>query len=73
MSRRVYRTAQGREVDMDQLLEKNETMPAIGNIKVNARGDELGPHGEIIKKREDILSDYYDAPIPNRKKSNQGE
>jgi hypothetical protein len=72
MSRRIYRTAQGREIDMDQLLEQNETMPAIGNIKVNARGDELSPNGEIIRKREDILSEYYESPIPNRKKP-QGE
>lgn len=55
----VYRTMQGKEVDMERLMRENELMPAIGNIKVNARGDELGPGGKIIRKREDILADYY--------------
>ncbi len=57
--KKIYRTFQGKEVDMDQLLQKNETMPAVGNIRVNARGDELGPDGKIIKTREEVLSDYY--------------
>ena len=33
--------------------------PAVGNARVNARGDELGPGGKIIRKKEDILRDYY--------------
>jgi len=59
--KRIYRSFQGREVDMDQLLQKNETMPAVGNVRVNARGDELGPDGNIIRTREDVLSEYYDS------------
>ena len=27
--------------------------------KVNARGDELGAGGKIVKKREDVPADYY--------------
>ena len=53
MTRKVYRTMLGKEIDMDSLMARNETMPAIGNVKVNARGDELGPNGEIIRKKED--------------------
>ena len=59
--KKVYRSFQGREVDMEQLLQKNETMPAVGNVRVNARGDELGPDGKIIRSREDVLSEYYDT------------
>jgi hypothetical protein len=58
--KKLYRSFQGKEVDMDQLLQKNETMPAVGNVRVNARGDELGPDGKIIRTKEDILSEYYD-------------
>ena len=58
---KIYRTMQGKEIDMDQLRSKNETMPAVGNVRVNARGDELGPDGKIIKTREEILSEYYDT------------
>jgi hypothetical protein len=59
--RKIYTTFQGRAVDMDQLLQKNETMPAVGNVRVNARGDELGPDGNIIRTRESVLSEYYDS------------
>jgi hypothetical protein len=31
----------------------------VGNARVNARGDELGPGGKIIRKREDIMTEYY--------------
>lgn len=58
---KVYRSMQGKEVDMEKLMRQNELMPAVGNIQVNARGDELGPGGKIIKKREDIVSEYYET------------
>ena len=57
--KKVYRTSNGRIVDMDLLRQKNELTPAVGNVKVNARGDELGPGGKIIRKREDLMSEYY--------------
>jgi hypothetical protein len=57
---RNYRTMKGVEVDMDALLEKNQLMPAVGNAKMNARGDELGPGGKIVKRREDTINAYYE-------------
>jgi hypothetical protein len=65
-NKKVYRTMLGKEVDMDALLAKNETAPAVGNVKINARGDELGPGGEIIRMREDIVNEYYEDN-PNSK------
>lgn len=53
--RQVHRSMQGKEVDMQKLVMANEMTLAVGNVKVNARGDELGPGGKIIKKREDVL------------------
>jgi len=58
-AKKVYRTSNGRIVDMDLLRQKNELTPAVGNVRVNARGDELGPGGKIIRSREDILKDFY--------------
>ena len=52
---------QGREIDMDALAAKNETAIAVSNVKINARGDELGIGGEIIRKREDIMNEYYET------------
>ncbi len=54
--RQTYRSMQGKEVDMHKLVVQNETTVAVGNIKVNARGDELGPGGKIIRKREEVLA-----------------
>ena len=56
-----YRTMMGKEIDMDKLIAQNELMPAVGNMKVNARGDELGPGGKIIRKREEVMAEYYDT------------
>lgn len=53
--KQIYRSMQGKEVDMNKLVNQNELTVAVGNVKVNARGDELGPGGKIIKKREDVL------------------
>jgi len=62
--KRVHTTANGRIVDMDLLRQKNELTPAVGNVRVNARGDELGPGGKIVRTREQVLQDYY-AQNPN--------
>jgi hypothetical protein len=59
--KRVYRSANGKIVDIDLLRQRNELTPAVGNARVNARGDELGPGGKIVRKREEILKDFYAA------------
>ena len=58
---KIYRTMQGKQIDLDLLIKRNELTPAVGNAKVNARGDELGPGGKIVKKREDVIKDYYNT------------
>ena len=49
----------GKTVDLGALMLENEQVRAVGNMKVNARGDELGPGGQIIRKREEVLKEYY--------------
>lgn len=63
--RPVVRTMQGKEIDMAKLAAQNELTVAVGNVKVNARGDELGPGGKIIRKREDVLRSASEAPGQN--------
>ena len=62
--RKQYKTMQGKAIDMDLLRQRNELTPAVGNVRVNARGDELGPGGKIIKKREEVLRDHYEDNTP---------
>lgn len=57
--KKVYRSANGKIVDLDLLRQRNELVPAVGNARVNARGDQLGPGGKIVRKREEILKDFY--------------
>lgn len=64
---KVYRSMRGKEVDMEKLTLKNELQPAVGNMKVNARGDEIGPGGKIIRTREEVLKDYYEKNPRNAK------
>ena len=57
----------GKEIDMDALTNKYETVAAVGNIKVNARGDQLGPGGKIIKKKEELINDFYQKTEKGKK------
>ena len=67
--RKAYRTANGKSIDLDLLIQRNELTPAVGNARVNARGDELGQGGKIIRKREEVLKDYYNSSpsVPDEK------
>jgi hypothetical protein len=56
---KTVRTMQGKEIDMEKLQMANELTPAVGNVKVNARGDELGPGGQIVKTREEVMKEFY--------------
>jgi hypothetical protein len=58
-AKKQHRSMRGKQVDMDLLRKRNELTPAVGNARVNARGDELGPGGQIIKKREEVVADHY--------------
>lgn len=62
----VHKTMQGKTIDIDQLRQKNEMTLAVGNVRMNARGDELGPNGKIIRKREDIVNEYYTGRPDNQ-------
>ena len=64
---RSYRTAQGKSIDIEKLRLQNELVPAIGNMRVNARGDQLGPGGKVVKSREQMLDDHYNSNVRKNK------
>lgn len=70
-TKKQHISMRGKQIDMELLKKKNELTPAIGNMRVNARGDELGPGGQIVKKREDIIKEYYEKN-PNAVKVDTG-
>jgi hypothetical protein len=57
----LHKSMRGKDVDMGKLMRANELTPAIGNAKVNARGDKLGPNGQIIQTRDEVVSSYYES------------
>ena len=61
-----YRTALGKVVDMSALAAKNEKTRAVGNMKVNARGDTIDAHGQIIKSATVKANDSYNKTVGNR-------
>lgn len=64
MSKRVYKTANGRVINIDAIMAQNEESIAVGNMRVNARGDELGPGGRIERTRDKVMADYYKLNTP---------
>ena len=64
MSKRVYKTANGKRINIDAIVSQNEESIAVGNMRVNARGDELGPGGRIERTREKVMADYYKLNTP---------
>lgn len=61
---KVYKTAQGKAIDIDSLRLVNETTVAVGNMKVNARGDQLGAGGKIVQTRNQTMDQHYKLHTP---------
>jgi len=51
MTSKVYRTAQGKSVDLGTIMLKNEHVRAVGNMNVNARGDKLDSNNKVIETK----------------------
>ena len=51
MTQKVYRTAQGKVVDIGAMMVQNETVRAVGNMSVNARGDIIDNQGRVLATR----------------------
>ena len=61
-----YRSAMGKNVDMGALLAKNENTRAVGNMKVNARGDTIDSQGRIIKPVTAKVNQAYANTVGNK-------
>lgn len=67
MSKKVYRTAQGRMVDLGALQLKNENIRAVGNMSVNARGDLIDSDNRPIAPRNTQVAKQYGRQTSNVK------
>lgn len=62
--KRVYTTANGKRVNIDAIIAQNENSIAVGNMKVNAKGDQLGPGGVVEIPKHKVMADYYKLNTP---------
>ena len=65
MTRKVYRTAQGKIVDLGALQLRNENVRAVGNMKVNARGDLIDSANRTIDTRNRQVAKQYGRQTNN--------
>ena len=70
MSNKIYKTAKGAKIDMGALRLQNEKVRAVGNMGVNARGDRIDAHGNVIdsanqqlKRRVQRQTNVSDGPV----------
>ena len=59
MTQRVYRSAQGKLVDLGALILKNETTRAVSNQNVNARGDFIDNMNRPISPKNEQVNRNY--------------
>ena len=67
MTQKVYKTAQGKTVDMGRLMVQNEKTRAVGNMKVNARGDLVDDMNNVISSKPQQVNTQYNKQIQNPK------
>jgi hypothetical protein len=63
MTKMVYKTAQGKLVDMGKLMLQNEHVRAVGNMNVNARGDTLDDKNQVIEKKQNQIKRNYNRQV----------
>jgi hypothetical protein len=81
MTKRVYRTAQGKIVDLGALQLQNENVRAVGNMNVNARGDLVDHNNRSLSRRTQQVSKQYnrqttnvnDAPVVSSRRHAQAQ
>lgn len=67
MTGKVYRSAQGKMVDLGTLQLQNETTRAVGNMGVNARGDRVNSENKPIDTRNQQVKRQYDKQVTREK------
>ena len=63
MTKDVYKSARGKPVDMGALRLKNEKERAVGNMKVNARGDAVDDANQPVHSKPQQVHAQYQQQI----------
>ena len=65
----MYKTANGKLLDMGSLVLQNENVRAVGNMNVNARGDLVDDKNQVITTRPAQVNQQYNKSVQR----NQGK
>jgi hypothetical protein len=68
MTKEIHRSANGKTVDMGSLRLKNENVRAVGNMKVNARGDLVDDKNQVITPKNQQVNQAYNNQTTNTRK-----
>jgi hypothetical protein len=58
------KSMRGVEIDLAKLMARQEKNITIGNTKTNARGDQLGKGGRIVKSADELAREHYNRNDP---------
>jgi hypothetical protein len=67
MTKQIHRSANGKQVDMGSLRLRNENVRAVGNMKVNARGDLVDNKNQVITPKNQQVNQNYNKQVTNPK------
>lgn len=59
----MARSALGKEINMSSLVSRNEKVRAVGNMRVNARGDLVDSNNNIITNANKRVESSYNQTV----------
>lgn len=65
MTNKVYRSVQGKMVDLGTIMLQNEHVRAVGNMKVNARGDKIDNTNRVVETKTQQIKKQNNAAVTN--------
>jgi hypothetical protein len=61
----IYKSAQGKAIDMSILATKNEKTRAVSNMNLNARGDVIDSNNRVIQENNKRVGSQYNNTVNN--------
>ena len=60
---RTYTSMRGKEIDMEKMSLRFEKTPAVGNMKVNARGDAVDDANQPVHSKPQQVHAQYQQQV----------
>ncbi len=71
MTKDIYKSSRGKAVDMGALRLQNEKVRAVGNMKVNARGDAVDDKNVAIQSKPQQAHKQYQQQVQTKTSSHK--